>query len=100
MRLIDAEKAVENIRKQQTKSIARECAINAVNNTPVEDVAPVVHAHWIESEEELEPDFQLFDMTDLKGALCSECGYEVGADIYVWNYCPNCGAKMDGEASE
>ena len=50
---------------------------------------------WIEPEEELEPDFQLFDMTDLKGAICSECGYEVGLDIYVWNYCPYCNAKMD-----
>lgn len=55
------------------------------------------HGHWIESEDNLDSDFQLFDMSDLKGGKCSECGYEVGSDIYVWNYCPNCGADMRGE---
>lgn len=52
------------------------------------DVAPVRHGHWI----------------DDAGALrCSECGvsfpdlhplYENAA------YCPNCGARMDGENDE
>ena len=27
---------------------------------------------------------------------CSECGFETGARCF-WNYCPNCGAKMEGE---
>ena len=29
------------------------------------------------------------------GRLCSECGYMT--ELYKPNYCPNCGAKMDGE---
>ena len=28
-----------------------------------------------------------------KNAYCSECLEETG---YAYNYCPNCGAKMDG----
>lgn len=38
-------------------------------------------------------------------AKCSNCGYaeHVFANWYVtsrWHYCPNCGAKMDGERLE
>ena len=28
---------------------------------------------------------------------CSECNYTVDWGEPVWHYCPNCGAKMDGE---
>lgn len=52
------------------------------------DVAPVRHGRW-----------------EKKSGLysCSECGmtcpYDVQADVieyWACNYCPNCGAKMDG----
>ena len=59
-----------------------------IEDAPTIDVAPVRHGHWI----------------DDAGALrCSECGvsfpdlhplYENAA------YCPNCGARMDGESDE
>lgn len=50
------------------------------------DVAPVVHGRWIEDHDYLK---------------CAECGVMVKwdftfFDIWNWNYCPNCGAKMDG----
>lgn len=50
----------------------------------VEDVAPVRHGRWIESE---------------NGPLqkCSVCG-ATGWDGFY--YCTNCGAKMDAEAKE
>ena len=52
------------------------------------DVAPVRHGRW--------------DSNDLNGYkwafACSECGW---VDGYPFNdrhnYCPNCGAKMDGD---
>lgn len=90
MRLIDAEKAVENIRKQQTKSIARECAINAVNNTPVEDVAPVVHAHWLYVE---------LGTPTRWSYRCSNCDC-LRLSGFPSEYCPYCGAKMDEGESE
>ena len=44
---------------------------------------------WINSKERMRPD------------MCSVCGCAYEADRFmdkiVWNYCPNCGAKMDGE---
>jgi hypothetical protein len=29
---------------------------------------------------------------------CDKCGYQVIDESFRTNYCPNCGAKMDGEA--
>ena len=56
---------------------------------PAADVAPVVHGEW--------------KPNGLGGYTyafyCSQCGY---VDGYPFNdrhkYCPNCGAKMDGDA--
>lgn len=55
---------------------------------PAADVAPVVHRRWIEDHDYLK---------------CPECSVMVKwdftfFDIGNWNYCPNCGAKMDGGA--
>lgn len=53
---------------------------------PAADVEPVRHRHWIEDHDYLK---------------CPECGVMVKrdftfSDVGDWNYCPNCGAKMDG----
>lgn len=49
------------------------------------DVAPVRHGQWIE--------MKVRQQTSL---VCSECGADSGS-ICGTSYCPNCGAKMDGE---
>jgi hypothetical protein len=55
--------------------------------TPTADVAPVVNGRWVD-------DIVLHP-------TCSECGAVVQANaVFKYgklNYCPNCGAKMDGE---
>lgn len=53
-----------------------------IENAPAADVAPVVHAQWIEDESGI--------------IICPECkrGYNLIAKFT--NYCPACGAKMDG----
>ena len=57
------------------------------------DVAEVRHGEWIGRQLD---DFKKYEST------CSECGW-VGIENYDsyndpsdFNYCPNCGAKMDG----
>ena len=59
---------------------------------PAADVAPVVHARWIHSRyEDCSEQFEL--------VKCSQCNHEAYAmAFYVrgGNYCPACGAKMDG----
>ena len=55
---------------------------------PAADVAPVVHAKWIENEN-----------FDIGFWTCSNCSFvsEAIAAPKLYNYCPNCSAKMDLE---
>lgn len=57
-----------------------------VESAPAVDAAPVVHGRWIEKS-------YLLGTT----RYCSECGENYGMPHGVFNYCPNCGAKMDGK---
>ena len=63
----------------------------AIVKAPAADVAPVVHGRW---EPHYEHDF-VSDEDVLCGLHCSLCGL-----YYVkrHNYCPNCGARMDGDS--
>ena len=49
------------------------------------DVAPVVHGRW-------EP----FGGKYYSRKKCSCCGWDGQEWIKFYNFCPNCGAKMDG----
>jgi len=55
---------------------------------PAADVAPVVHGRWIKD------DFLSDDVNNAE--KCSQCGELIGWFGNLPNYCPNCGAKMDG----
>ena len=54
----------------------------------MEHYAPVRHGRWIEQEK-----YTFGTMYD-----CSICGDRILDNGHSWNYCPNCGAKMDGRA--
>ena len=54
----------------------------------MEHYAPVRHGRWIEQEK-----YTFGVMYD-----CSICGDRILDNGHSWNYCPNCGAKMDGGA--
>lgn len=59
---------------------------------PTADVAEVVHGQWVHSR--YDNCSEQFDIVK-----CSRCGHEAYAAAYFvrgGNYCPNCGAKMDG----
>ena len=67
-----------------------ETVLEYAESLPAADVAPVRHGRW-------EKQSGLYS--------CSECGitrpYDVQADVieyWACNYCPNCGAKMEGES--
>ena len=60
------------------------------------DVAPVVHGRWLHTEEPL-------GWKDVDCMECSACHDSwiieedyCFDDMPLWNYCPSCGAKMDG----
>ena len=54
----------------------------------MEHYAPVRHGRWIEQEK-----YAFGVMYD-----CSICDNRILDNGHSWNYCPNCGAKMDGGA--
>ena len=59
----------------------------AIEEVPTADVAPVIHGKWsLENDEEM-PNFMF------KLVICSACSEKAN---HTYNYCPNCGTKMDG----
>lgn len=79
-----------------TVATAKRLIRHVLTAAPAADVAPVVHGRWIHSRyEDCSEQFEL--------VKCSQCNHEAYAmAFYVrgGNYCPNCGAKMDGGDSE
>lgn len=72
-------------------------AIREVASFPAADVAPVVYGRWTE-EDWVEMDSDGHLVRTPKAALrCSNCRHCFKKEL-LWkdNYCPNCGAKMDG----
>ena len=59
-------------------------AINIIEDAPAADVAPVVHGRWIE--------YQIPHVI-----CCSNCDWATDAAEKNFQYCPMCGARMDGD---
>ena len=77
---------------------ATNCAFMAkVCSAPAADVSPVVHGHWIKDNDSFQTDDYYCCYFDYN---CSECSEIVNDRYKLPNYCPNCGAKMDGEDGE
>lgn len=74
-------------------------AVTVLGGAPAEDVAPVVHGRWDGEGDGLADGEIVLDVW-----YCSECGHCIddGTDdpCVLPNYCPNCGAKMDGGDSD
>lgn len=60
-----------------------DCIASEIATLPIADVVPVVHGKWMPFHSEAAGDIQ----------YCSAC--EIGFDAKT-DYCPHCGAKMDG----
>lgn len=72
------------------ESIDADVVISDIKGMKAADVAPVRHGRWIEQEK------YAFGVM----YVCSICGNRILDTGHSWNYCPNCGAKMDGEREE
>lgn len=70
-----------------------------LDKIPAADVSPVVHGLWIGEGDGYADGEIVYDVWH-----CSECDHTIddGTDDpdYLPNYCPNCGANMDGEATD
>ena len=80
--------APEDEKAAVTIATAKKLVRSIIQRAPAADVAPVRHARWLDGK-------------------CTVCGWEepdvctwIGYDSEAWietTYCPNCGAKMDGD---
>lgn len=74
-----------------------------IRHIPAADVAPVKHGYWKPiSESEMTGFNPKFAGRDpIAGYKCSNCGNEAifscNDEFVLSDYCPNCGAKMDGD---
>ena len=100
-RLIDANALTDSLKKWLSDAAvlcnvyifnAIEDCICEVDAMPTVDAVEVVHASWIEDGYYGNP------------FVCSHCGSEgcyygdcYNKTYYYTNYCPHCGAKMDGD---
>lgn len=84
-RMIDADALIEVL---NDNGVPYNADVNYfVTNAPTIDAVSVVHGKWIDRSDGIEGAWN----------YCSVCG-EQAIDLY--DFCPNCGAKMDGERKE
>lgn len=68
--------------------------INFINEVKATDVQPIKHGRW---------DFQgyqLFKCTNCTKIYTQEQLEDIGENWAFPNFCPNCGARMDGEQND
>ncbi len=107
-RFIDIAEAIENLETQilacepadetepLVNRIVKACVPKLLRNTvdwlnarPVVDAVEVVHGRWVWKETG-EEEYEMY-------WVCSKCGDHT---YFETNYCPNCGAKMDGDGND
>lgn len=84
---IKREQAIKLIESAEIWGWSNNTLYDEMKNLPAADVAPVIHGKWK-------------CLNSTQKHFCSECGMDF--DLYacfrkLYNYCPNCGAKMDLE---
>ena len=91
MRLIDADKLKAHYAWWGNEE--KEMFDSIVDVQPTVDAVPVVHGEW---RDKMLDNFRKYEV------VCSVCGaryignYDAYDEPWDFNYCPNCGAKMDG----
>ena len=92
MRLIDAD-ALANYANNQIVGITA----NDIMRFPTVDAEPVKYGRWIPTEYDGYVDgAPVWDKWE-----CSECSYEhSGEEDTLTSFCPDCGARMDGDDND
>lgn len=78
--------APEDEKAAVTIATAKKLVRDIVRRTPAADVVPVVHSYW---------EHKITSYGEIVSS-CHNCKYPVSQFWELANYCPNCGAKMDG----
>lgn len=109
MRYIEIDSIIEQIKAEHCERCTNHrCALCDIDKVLLkleeaddDDVEEVKHGEWLVNT------FQMCGSISLGSSIkCSECGHrEVRGSAWnidwgIFKYCPNCGAKMDGERKE
>lgn len=88
---IDREEVMRAVQHAWSKGLEPSQYIEII---PAADVSPVVHGRWIEQEAPIGEIF--YTCSVCKDAFYIEMPGDVAKDLFLYTYCPSCGAKMDG----
>ena len=104
-RLIDANALKQRLDEREAEDVEMygcriiECfpaddAKEIVDQMPTVDAVEVVHGEWIRGLDE-------YDVEFIECPLCGGEFYDGDNDTFdkPYNYCPNCGAKMEGDGN-
>ena len=92
MRIIDADKLKKHYAWWNNEE--KELFDSIIDAQPTVEAEPIKHGRWKGMNRNKYNDDE---------ATCSICGVTFASGYsnpYWWDYCPNCGAKMDKEESE
>ena len=68
-----------------------------IEGLPTIEAAPVVHGRWVDARS-----IPSVNRKDVPVVKCSKCKIYfcdlINNHHYMYHYCPNCGARMDGDA--
>ena len=87
---IEREAAIEAIMSDPPDAHYQSWYAEKINEIPAAEVAQVRHGRWIEQEK-----YTFGVLYD-----CSICDNRILDNGHSWNYCPNCGCRMDGGDDE
>ena len=98
MRLIDADKLIDytddRYSLHEIGRRERDDIVWALESAPTVDAVPVRHGHYVGEGDGYANGELVYDVWK-----CSECGcvFEDDYEKPTYNYCPNCGARMDAD---
>lgn len=90
MRLIDGDELLTAFPVDDEPILTKSCVRMTIQRMPTVDAIPVAHSEWVPKEKADTP--YGLEME------CAKCGFSVIVnDALCFNFCPNCGAKMNEE---
>lgn len=91
---IEREAAIKAIEKDLPEQVrySREDAADCIRYMDAADVAPVRHGRWVDNH------CTACGMMPMGDEMWKLCDFEPPLFERFMDYCPNCGAKMDGGA--
>ena len=90
-RLIEVKSAWKKAQRIYSDPVLLHAIQNVLDETPTVDAVEVVHGRWVDTGKTFEDEKCRYNYWE-----CSECNNQIAGRYGLHNYCPNCGARMDG----